>query len=71
MAVGLALLLVVPVDLLVGSAVKEVGQERVGERVLQVEDAAGPAASRRVVYGHRPPLQVVLRGKRCRVTSQI
>lgn len=30
-AVGLALLLIVPVNLLVGSAVEEVGQQRVGE----------------------------------------
>lgn len=65
-AVGLALLLVVPVDLLVGSAVEEVGQERVREGVLQVKDAAGPAAPRRVVYGHRPPLQIVLRGQETR-----
>lgn len=70
-AVGLALLLIVPVDLLVGSAVQEVWQERVGERVLQVEDAAGPAASRRVVYGHGAPLEVVLSCERRRVKWQI
>jgi len=64
-AVGLAVLLVVPVDLLVGGAVQEVRQEGVGEGVLQVEDAAGPAAARGVVYGHRPPLQVILKQQKC------
>lgn len=55
-AVGLALLFVVPVDLLVWSTVKEVGEERVREGVLQVKDTAGPAAPWGVIYGHGPPL---------------
>ena len=58
--VGLALVLVVPVDLFVWGAVQQVRQEGVGLGVLQVEDATGPAAPRRVVDGHGPPLQVIL-----------
>lgn len=59
-AVGLAVLLVVPVYLLVGGPVKQVGQDGVGDRVLQVKDTAGPAATRSVVYGYGPTLQVIL-----------
>ena len=60
MAVCLALVLVVAVDFLVGRAVQEVRQEGVGEGVLQVEDAARPAATRRVVDGHGAPLELIL-----------
>ena len=52
MAVGLAMLFVVPVNLLIGRTVEEVREEGVGERVLQVEDAAGPAAAWGVVDRH-------------------
>lgn len=60
MAVGLAVLLIVAVDLLVGGSVQQMGQEGVGDRVLQVKDTAGPAATRSVVYGYGPTLQVIL-----------
>lgn len=63
-AVGLAMLFVVPVDLLIGGAVEEVREEGIGEGVLQVEDAAGPASTRGVVYRHGPPLQVILQETR-------
>lgn len=59
-AAGLPLLLVVPVDLLVGGAVEEVREQHIGEGVLQVKDAARPAATWGVVNGHGPPLQVIL-----------
>lgn len=55
-AVALALVLVVPVNLLVRSAVKKVREEHVREGILQVKDAAGPAATWGVIDGHGPPL---------------
>ena len=59
-AVGLALVLIVAVDLLVGRAVQEVRQQGVRQGVLQVEDAARPAAARSVVDGHGAPLELIL-----------
>lgn len=59
-AVGLALVFVVPIDVLVGSTVKKVGQKRIGKGILQVKNAAGPAAPRSIIYRHRPPLQIIL-----------
>lgn len=62
--VGLALVFIVPVNLLIGSTIEQVREEGVREGVLQVKDAAGPAATRGVVYRHRPPLQVILQNNR-------
>ena len=59
-AVGLALIFVVPVNLLVGSAVEQMREEDIREGVFQVKDAAGPAPAWGVIYRHRPPLQVIL-----------
>lgn len=51
-AVGLALLFVVPVDLLIGGTIEKVREQGIREGVLQVKDAAGPAATWGVIYGH-------------------
>jgi hypothetical protein len=63
-AVGLALLLVVAVYLLIGGPVKQVGQDGVRDRVLQVKDTTGPTATRGVIYGHGPTLQIILEDDR-------
>lgn len=55
-AVALALVLVVPVNLLIGSTVKKVWEEHIRKGILQVKDAAGPAATGGVIDGHGPPL---------------
>lgn len=52
MPAGLPLVLVVVVNLLVGGSVQQVWEEGIGLGVLQVEDAAGPAAPGRVVDRH-------------------
>lgn len=49
-AVGLALLFVVPVNLLIGGTVEKVREQGIGKGVLQVKDAAGPAAAWGVIY---------------------
>ena len=49
-AVGLALLFVVPVNLLIGGTIEKVREQGIGKGVLQVKDAAGPAAAWGVIY---------------------
>lgn len=52
MPTGLPLVLVVVVNLLVGGSVQQVWEKGIGQGVLQIEDAAGPAAPGSVVDRH-------------------
>lgn len=51
-AVGLALVFVMPVNLLIGGTVKEVRKQGIGEGILQVKNATGPATPRSVIDRH-------------------
>lgn len=63
MAVGLALIFIVSVNLFIGGTIKEMREERVGEGILQVKDAASPATPRGVINRHRPSFKVILQNK--------
>lgn len=58
-----------PVDLLVGSTVQKVWEEHVRKGILQVKDAAGPAATGGVVDGHGPPLEIILQTQPSEITA--
>lgn len=64
MPAGLPLVLVVVVNLLVGGSVQQVWEQGIGQGVLQVEDAAGPAAPGSVVDRHWAALEVILRANK-------
>lgn len=68
MPIGLPLVLVVVVNLLVGGSVQQVWEEGIRQGVLEVEDAAGPAAPGSVVDRHWAALKVILRANKLTAT---
>lgn len=64
MAISHTLFFIVPVNLLIRGTVEEVREEGIREGILQVKNAAGPAAPWSVIYRHGPPLQIILNGNK-------